>query len=165
MPMTLISRTTLTTSAASVTFNSIPQTFQTLKLVVSVRTTDVSGGGCFIRPNLATTNFSERLLYGSGSAAASTSTTTQNAIVWMLANTASTTANTFANGEAAFPNYAGSTNKPVSIDSVDENNATAANQYVDAALWSNTSAITALQLLPSGGNFAANSTFSLYGLA
>jgi hypothetical protein len=52
------------------------------------------------------------------------------------------------------------------VDSVQENNATAANQTMTAYLLSSTAAITRLELDSSsqGVAFHANSTFTLYGI-
>jgi hypothetical protein len=78
----------------------------------------------------------------------------------------STTANTFGNFELYIPNYAGSTNKSVSSDYVNENNATGGISYgLLANLWSNTAAINAISLSIYGGtNFAQYSTAYLYGV-
>lgn len=163
MPMTLISRQTLTGTAASVTFSSIPQTYKTLKLVISGRTsTSATIEAVRIRPNGSSANGSERYVYGNGSSAVSGSDANVN-----TAATASTaTASTFANTEITIPNYAGSSNKPFSVDVVTENNATEAYQLLRAGLWSNSAAITSLELVPaSSSNFVSGSTFSLYGIS
>lgn len=164
MPMTLISRTTLTTSAASVTFNSIPQTFQTLKLVVSIRGTTHDGTDTWnyhtISLNDSSSSFTQRALYGTDVTGSSNSTNTSTPY-----NGENGTASTFSNAEIVFPNYSGSTNKPFSIDSVTENNATNAVRMMQAMLWSNNSAISSMKLTPATGSFVANSTFSLYGIS
>ena len=168
MPMTLISRTTLTTTAASVTFNSIPQTFQTLKLVVSARSDAASNfKQVNVTFNSISANYSERLLYSNGSTALSANRATQSFFAWILQiNGTTSTASSFSNAEIIMPNYAGSTNKVVSADIVNENNATAGLLYLDAALLSDTAAITSITLdVESTDNFVANSTFSLYGVS
>lgn len=161
MPMTLISRQTLTGTAASVTFNNIPQTFQTLKLVVSARSDYANSDNGYVKPNTGT-SLSERLLYGGGASA--TSGTYSLGLSYVV-NGSGATASTFSNGEIVFPNYSGSVNKAFSSDSVSENNGTTALQMMTANLWSNTSAITMLVCTPPSGNFVSGSTFSLYGIA
>ena len=75
------------------------------------------------------------------------------------------TASTFANGEIYIPNYAGSTYKSLSADSVTETNATGAVRAFHATLWSNTAAINQITLTPdAGGNFVQYSTAYLYGV-
>jgi hypothetical protein len=71
------------------------------------------------------------------------------------------TASTFSNDAIYIPNYSGSTNKSVSIDTVTENNATAAHQTITASVWANTAAITSIKIV-TGANFAQYSTASLY---
>lgn len=162
----LLERIELNASAASVTFSNIPQTGYTdLKVVRSARGT-ASGNNVDTKMtfNGVTTGYTIRNVYGDGSAAASFSDSTTN-YTGGETNGASTTANTFDNAEIYIPNYAGSTNKSFSVDNVVENNATFGLDWLQAGLWSNTAAITSITFTPGSGSFAANSTFSLYGLA
>lgn len=167
MSWTLIESQTLSSSIASVTLGNggtIPQSFKTLKLVISSRTTTGAAGWAdvTIKPNGSASNLTDRFVYGSGSGTASSTGTTW--VGWSVSN--GSTANTFSSNEITFPNYSSSSNKPISIDAVTEQNATAALQIMHAGLWSNSAAITSLQLTSSGGtdSFAAGSTFTLYGL-
>jgi hypothetical protein len=118
-----------------------------------------------ITVNGATTNYSSRRLYGDGSTAASDIPTTPAYLTQQPIPSASETASTFANVEYCFPNYAGSTNKSVSVDSVAENNATATYTMLNAGLWSQTTAISSLSLFLSSGNLAQYSTATLYGIS
>lgn len=164
----LLDRIELNATAASVTFDNIPQSGYTdLKVVVSSRTSR-SGNPedeVFIRFNGSTTGYSSRSLFGTGAATSSnTGGTAQINRTWTTANGA--TSNTFGSMDIYIPNYRGSQNKSVSVDAVSENNATTAYAVLTAGLWSNSAAITSITLLPEvGPNFLANSTFSLYGLA
>ena len=156
----LLERIELNASAASVTFSNIPQTGYTdLKVVMSVRNTgDFNTVGLVL--NGVSTNQTARRISGNGStASSSTYTEVQN-------NPSGSTANTFSNGELYLPNYTSSNNKSISIDVVSENNATLAYANLEAWLWSQTAAITSVGFTGLyGGSIAANSTFSLYGLA
>lgn len=158
----LIESQSLQSSAASVTFSNIPQTYKSLKLLVTVRGT--SGGftteSFSIRPNAATTNLSQRVVYGNGASAVSETEST----VRTYGVGTNTTSNTFSSAEITFPNYSGSTNKPISIEDVTENNATTAISILHASLWSSTSAITSIELAAGISQFAFGSTFTLYGL-
>jgi hypothetical protein len=161
----LLERIELNASAASVTFSNIPQTGYTdLKVVMSMRSADTSNIAfeCSLTFNGNTTGYTAKQLYGDGSAAASTSPTVRPA--GFIVGT-SATANTFSNGELYIPNYASGNNKSYSVDSVTETNATTQYMNLIAGLWSNTAAITSIALAGTSGSFAANSTFSLYGLA
>ena len=101
-----------------------------------------------------------RRLYGSGSGVGSESNTTTDVTLPTGANTA----NTFSNASIYFPNYASSNFKSISVDSVDENNGTAAYQWIDAGLWSVTSAITSVTLTSQTSTLAEFSSASLYGI-
>lgn len=148
--------------AASIDFTSIPSTYTDLVLVCSLRVSRASVvNNTVIKFNGSSTSYSERVLYGNGSSAGSYSDTQ----IYDVNNAANSTASTFANSQFYIPNYAGSTNKSVSNDSVSETNATAATAQLVAGLWSNTSAITSISLTDySGTNFVQYSTAYLYGV-
>jgi len=160
---TLISSTNLSSAATSISFSSIPSTYTDLQLVVSARgTTTLANGGYvyLFYPNGATTNLTSRYILGTGSAASSVTDTAP--FVYMTPS--DYTANTFGTSSIYMPNYAGSTNKSFSIESAMENNATAAQMNIFAALWSQTTAISSLTITAAGGSFAINTTAYLYGV-
>lgn len=159
--MTLIETKTLASAQAAIEFTSVPQTFTDLVAVVSTRNS--AGGSTSIRFNSTTTGYSERLLYGTGSTAASASGSFDR-FVWLLSATTAQTSNSFSNGQVYIPDYTGSTAKLVSIVSVNESNATAADLYIDSALWNNTAAITNVYFFNPDGNLQIGSTISLYGI-
>lgn len=164
MSWTLIESQTLGSSVASVTLGSggtIPQTYKTLKLVISARTDQASVKDLIVKPNNSTSNLTMRYLIGTG-AAVGTGTGTTGQVGNL--NGTGQTASTFNSTEITFPNYAGSTNKPFTADDVSENNGTTAYQTLFANLWSDTTAITSIVLAPNAGNFITGSTFTLYGL-
>ena len=167
--MTLIQSVTVPSGGqASITFSSIASTWTDLCVKYSTRTTrSVFVEAIYLEFNgSGGTAYSDRLLFGTGAAAQSNSSSSQaninNAGV-TAGNTA--TANTFGNGEIYIPNYAGSQNKSTSADSTGENNATDSYMYLDAGLWANTAAITQIKLVPVNGNlFMQYSTAYLYGI-
>lgn len=166
---TLISSNVLSSSAASVTFSSIPSTYTDLVLRVSVRTDQASltWSQLWLRFNgSSAANYSYRNVQGNGSAAFSGSDTNDTKIVLSLgANASTSTANTFSNNEIYIPNYAGTTNKPISAFTAHENNATAAYTTATAGLRSVTDAITSVVLLlDSTFQFVSGSSFYLYGI-
>jgi len=154
----------LSQSAASVTFDNIPQTGYTdLKVVISSRQTATNSGNGYyydVTFNGTSANRSGRYLLNlDGSVSSSTYT------LWGLSNPSDFTANTFSNCELYVPNYTSSSFKSASLDSTNENNATSIRQVLATGLWSDTSAINSITLTPGGGSFAQYSTFSLYGIA
>jgi hypothetical protein len=154
--------------ASSIIFSSIPQTGYTdLKIIASTRgDRSATNAEFFVKFNGATTNFTYRLLQGNASAAGSNNGSTGLAGV---SDAATNTANTFANSEIYIPNYTSANYKSYSVDSVEENNTSttpAIYTYLIAGLWSNTAAITSIELYPEGStNWTQYSTFYLYGVA
>jgi hypothetical protein len=164
--MTLIQTVTVGAGgAASIEFSSIPSTFTDLQLLISSRDTNAAVGyPLLLRFNGVTASYSDRILYGTGGAVASTSHTNVTFGIELAQHPGSTsTSNTFGNVVAYISNYAGSTNKVVSSDGVSENNAATAYPEIVAGLWGSTSAISSIQLF-GNGNFVQNSTASLYGI-
>ena len=150
--------------AANVTFSSIPATYTDLVLKASARST-VAEDTFGIRFNSDSgSNYPYRGLEGNGSTPRSFSGT--NTLVGLgRMSQSSFTASTFGNNEFYIPNYTSSNYKSVSIDAVNENNATTAIAELAAGLWNSTAAISNIQVIPSSGNFAQYSTFTLYGIS
>jgi len=149
--------------AANITFSSIPNTYTDLCLKISSRSAAASvNPGVVMKFNGVGTGYSSWILYGSGTSTSSYSDTSGESAAGAGNNA---TANTFGNGEIYIPNYAGSTNKSFSSDSVNENNATSSLLMLIAGLWSNTAAITSIVLTDGGSNnFLQYSTAYLYGI-
>ena len=166
----LISSNTLSSSAASVTFSSIPATYTDLVLKVSARGTY---GNTYDNPTLIFNNDTSALysgtgLRGTGSAAASlgSSGDTWN-WVYIYINGSTTTANSFGNLEIYIPNYNSTTSKPTSSFAATETNATGTFMGTTANLYRGTSAITSITLNDANGTssqFVSGSSFYLYGI-
>jgi hypothetical protein len=149
--------------AATIDFTSIPSTYTDLCLKISARgstTIGLSGHFYGITLNNTSANRSQRFLQGDGSGTASGSSSSFTSYM----NPSDWTSNTFANNEIYIPNYAGSTNKSMSLDVVTENNATASFAAFYAQLWSDTSAINRITLTANAGTFVQYSTAVLYGI-
>lgn len=168
MPVTysLIASNTLSSSAASVTFSSIPNTFTDLVLRVSVRGNNTSTiDSCLLTTNASTsTNHSYTYIRGDGATPLSGRTSADSSIQIGLINGANATSNTFTNLEIYIPNYQASANKPISISTAQENNNTTAYIYGEAALLSSTSAITSVTFSKNALQFVSGSSFFLYGI-
>lgn len=151
--------------AASIDFTSIPATYTDLLVVASMRGNGGAGSrNMNIRLNSNTANYRELMLDSNGSSASSANTT-GSLINWAASNDSASTSSTFSNVSIYIANYAGATNKSISIDASTENNATANINRITAALWSNTSAITSVNLLPeSGVSWVQYSSATLYGI-
>jgi hypothetical protein len=158
---TLIASSTVGSGgAADVTFSSIPSTYTDLLVKYSARTSNAANGGnVSVEFNGSTASFTGRYIAGTGSTVVSGTLTNY----FGYSNAATSTSNIFSNTEVYIPNYAGSNNKSFSIDTVYENNASAANSILNAGLWSNTDAITSIKLIGQSA-FDQYSSFYLYGI-
>lgn len=161
--MQLISAQTLTTTASTVTFSSIPQTFTDLKVIICDRTNRNSAVNDALGLNFngSATSFTSRRLYGSGSGAYSDT----EPLYPIIDNAANSTSNTFSNIEFYIPNYTSSNYKSFSGDGVMENNSSTAYATLSASLWSNTAAITSITVDAQNSDFVAGSSFYLYGIS
>jgi hypothetical protein len=148
--------------AATIDFTSIPATYTDLVIKISARTAQgYFWDGSFLRFNNTSTTYKTRLVYGDGSAAGSFNSTTD---ILTYINGASATASAFANTEIYIPNYAGSTQKAVSIDTVIELNGNPVLMNFAAGLWNGTTAINRITLVPQG-TIQQYSTAYLYGVS
>ena len=164
---TLINSTSLSTTAASVTFSAIPATYDDLVVSVNARCDVASiSQGLRLTANISTaSNNSFTLIQGDGSSAVSSNAASASFITIGNINGTTSTTNTFQNLEIYIPSYRVSQKKPLSGFNVLENNATEAYIRATAALIDSTSAITSLTLeVASSGNFVSGSTFWLYGI-
>jgi hypothetical protein len=160
MSYTLIEKKTLSSEASIIEFTGIPQIYSDLIMTISARGT-TTDGAVRLSINGSTSNLTARDLEGGGSG---TPVSTSRTFIAPVITLSTATANTFGNAQLYFTNYAGSTNKSVSVDSVTENNGTLAYQSIIAGLWSQTAAITSLSISPPSGNLVSGSTVSLYGI-
>ena len=153
-----LKKTTLTSSAASVTLDLTGITGYT-DLVLVVDMTQGSAGGVGIQVNNDTgTNYSYTQLYGTGTSALSNRGTNADYISTLF--TDSTTAR--STGIIQFMNYSNTTTYKTVIGRGTSNFYTTAQ----VNLWRNTAAITSFKIyLPGGTTLSAGSTFSLYGIA
>jgi len=164
---TLISSVTVGSGgAANIEFTSINADYTDLLLSFSLRTTrSLEKDDPVVQFNNNGSNYSYRVLLGTGSAATSYSGGT-SFIYLGECNGDTSTASTFSNQTMYIPNYASSNNKSVSIDSGQENNATAANSDIIAGLWANSSAITSIKIYSAGAHTIKQySNAYLYGIS
>jgi hypothetical protein len=166
---TLIASNTLGSSAASVTFSSIPATYTDLVLKVSVRSTRAATSNNFdMRINSDSSSlYSYTYIYGSGSSAASSRSSNDTSFFISTMNAANSTSSTFTSAEIYIPSYTASQNKPLGSFGAFENNSSTTNEIdANAHLYRSTSAITSLTLYSGLGSFSfdTGSSFFLYGI-
>ena len=165
---TLISSNVLASSAASVTFSAIPSTYTDLVLRCSLRNDAASNiGRIVLTINSTSAGYSSTRLYADGSSAASGRTSSGSDVFVLGVNGSTSTSSTFGSVELYIPSYTASQNKPISAVGFPETNAatfTSTPAYgTYALLWSNTAAITELNLA-TNNNWQSGSSFYLYGI-
>lgn len=168
---TLISSNVLTSSAASITFSSIPQTYTDLVLKVSARTSNANylDELMITFNNDSATNYSSTVVTGNASAAQSSRSSNATSTRFISVDASTATSNTFSNTEIYIPNYTGTANKPILGSTVLENN-DANNYFVRgvAMLYRGASAITSITCQsyndPGVITFVSGSSFYLYGI-
>lgn len=163
----LIQRQTATGSEASITFSSIPQTYQHLQIRAMTRETRaVTVSSYYVRFNSDTgANYVWHSLYGNGTTVTATAGTSQTSIEGGYDFGSSATANLFGVSIIDIHDYASTTkNKTVRMIDGRDNNSTNGLIKLASGLWLSTSAITSITVTPTvSGNFAASTTFALYG--
>lgn len=152
---TLINSTTLSTTAPSVTFNSILGTCTDLVLVMdATATTNFTNTKIVINSDTGT-NYSWTNLKGDGSTASSAQGTTTANLYLGLVNT--------SRGiyRFIFQDYSNSTTYKTVLSA----GGLAGNRIeYGIGLWRSTSAITSIQVVQPADTFASGSTFKLYGI-
>jgi len=156
-----ISTTTLASAASSVTFSSIPADYKHLQ----IRFTSL-----FVNARIDITfnsdtgsNYSYHLVQGNGSATyAEAGTSTASIRVWPNGN--STVSGTPNVGIVDVLDYANTSKFKTAriLNGYDQNGAGIIS--LNSGLWRNTNAITSIVLALNTGNFAQNSSFTLYGI-
>lgn len=132
--------------AASIEFTSIPQDGVDLLLLLNLRSSYAGVSSISaIRFNAISSGYSLIELVGNGSTAYSSSAS-GTIFSRIVAAGDSATANTFGNTSIYIPNYSGSSNKVISVDSLTENNATSTDMRLIAGTLTNTAAITSITI-------------------
>lgn len=160
---TLISATTLSSSASTVTLSSIPSTYTDLHLVCSLRSdysSATNNAYCYFNSSDGGT---AKLIYGNGSTVNNININYNESYIGGI-NAATSTSNTFTNFSLYIPNYLSSNYKSSSEDSVTENNATQAFSFLAARAWEYTAAVTSITFRLQFSTYAVGSTFYLYGI-
>ncbi len=149
--------TTTLASPSSITFSTIPSTYTDLVLIWS-GTLSSSSSAVRIKFNGSTTGYSTTQLRGDGTTASSGLFT---ALAYGLISVSQNSTN-IGFGRVHIFSYAGSTNKTcLSEASEDRNGSGNVSRHVN--LWSNTSAITSIEI-SAAQTFAIGTTATLYGI-
>lgn len=141
-------------------FTNIPAGYTDLKMEVSCRNGNTSGGALALTLNSVSASI--RRLYGNGNGTVGSDTYAPDGSG--MTNTSGFVANSFASNTFYIPNYTSSTQKAVSIDGVQENTATDTYMMLFANLVNTTSAVSTLRITPNGSTFGQYTIATLYGI-
>jgi hypothetical protein len=154
--------------SATVSFTSIPSTYEHLQLRILARTNFSSGtAGDYILARFNSdsgANYASHILNGNGSTVSSFGVTSQNEI-WLQRYAGSDAgSNIFGVSVTDILDYKNTNKNKVTrnLGGWDQNGAGRVD--FDSGLWLNTSAITSITLLPGTANFQQYSQFALYGI-
>lgn len=159
-----------TGSSGTITFSSIPSTYQHLQIRYLARGDGATNGFAAIGiqfNGVTSTNYVKHGLKGTGSAVSAYATTAQTSSeledALLLGGT---TASCFSVGIIDIHNYsvAGQYKTIRSIYGSDSNSTVGTIGLHSGSLYSTTNAITSVSLISSTGNFTSTSTFALYGI-
>ena len=148
----------------TVTFSSIPSTYQHLQLRLLTRTATSASDFIAIRFNGDSgSNYGFHNLYGNGSAAGASSTTPDTVIAWNVAD-GGDAANVFNACVFDILDYA-NTNKYKTARFLEGHDFNGSGVIeLRSGAWRSTSAITSIEVFTFGPNFATGSSIALYGI-
>lgn len=160
-----IASTTASGGETSITFSSIPGTYQHLQVRIIGRR---SGTGTtfdqqYLQFNNDTgANYAWHYLSGDGSAVLATGTSSSTSGTGLIIPRGGTTASTFSATIIDIHDYA-STSKNKTVKSITGYDVNGSGQiWLTSSLWINTNAITSIKFVTDA--LAAGSTFALYGI-
>jgi hypothetical protein len=163
-----IATATGTGSSGTITFSSIPSTYQHLQIRIMARTDRSSTESGFqIRFNSDSgSNYVGHQILGFGTTIIANGSTSQTQIDIGIVAAASAPSNTMGVGIIDVHDYASSTkNKTVRSLSGEEQNSADSYLTLRSGLWLNTNAINSITIIPNtANNFTTASVFALYGI-
>jgi hypothetical protein len=151
---TPIATQTLGSSAATVTFSSIPSTYTDLILIIAG--TASGGDAVYLQYNSDTgSNYSFTNMQGDGSVTASgRGSSTTEARIGSIGTTQ-------YNSISHIMNYSNTTTNKTCVS---RSNRTDVNTFAFVNLWRNTAAITSISIKTPGSTFSTGCVFTLYGI-
>lgn len=171
-----IATQTLATNSTSVTFSSIPGTYKSLQIrAIGRDTLSVVGGGAYVAVQFngdTASNYSYHYLKGdstAGAGAGGSSSQTASQIYFPFTNSGNSNTLIYGAFIANIHDYA-STSKTKTLRAFggyDSNGTLASAPNVislTSCAWYSTAAITSITLTKGSSNFAAGTTFALYGV-
>lgn len=157
--MVALANITLGSSAATVTFASIPATYRDLRIVVTGVESEPGSQDVWLEVNGDTgANYSRVFMYGNGSTATSGSGTMNQFLPWFAGDVLS-------HATMDIMDYAQTDKHKTLLTRSNSGSSTGNGVSAQTQRWASTAAITSLRFkLANAFTFNAGSTFSLYGI-
>lgn len=153
--------------SSTITFSSIPSTYKHLQLRLIWKDGSAGGNQPYLRMNSDSgTNYTRHVIFGDGSSVTAGGASTSAGYTGVtLGYIASNATNVFPAAIADILDYA-DTNKYKTVRYIAGNDRNGAGDITfGSSLWLNTSAISTLTIVDTGGiNFSQYSSFALYGI-
>lgn len=153
--MVSLATTTLGSAASTVTFGSIPGTYRDLRLVIQGSASTSTSTRLRLNGDTGS-NYSKVRMYGAGGSAGSDSNTDA------FLDISNMTTGSGYMATIDFMDYSATDKHKTLLARTQESDISAV--LATAARWASTSAVTTILVYPGTGNYAAGSTFSLYGV-
>ena len=161
-----IATTTLSTSAASITFSSIPATYTHLQIRVMARGSqaDISDQVGIQFNGDTSSNYTIKQFGGTGSVVFAGGNTSQTRLVPAYITGSTTAASIFGVGVIDILDYT-NTNKYTTVRGLSGWDSNGAGYTIlRSGLWLNTSAVSSIVFTPDSGSYVQYSSFALYGI-
>jgi hypothetical protein len=151
---TALATRTLTGSAATVTFSSIPATYRDLIIVSNLlNTTDATDGTIYFNGDTTAGNYTRVFMYNlAGQPTPLSSTGNNQSIIPRIA---------VGSLVVHIMDYSATDKHKTTLLT---SNQAAFISYTQASRWANTAAVNTIRFAPNSGSFATGCTFSLYGV-
>lgn len=163
----LITSSTLTTTASTVTLSAIPNTYDDLVLELTYRIDAAGqwGNNPHLRFNGDSSSiYNNTVIASFGTSSSGGVSTSNNLQTLQSSNSAGNTANTFTSTQIYIPNYVAAVGRQYAITKVGEQFATNNESHYYAATYMSTTAISSITFTSPSSNFIAGSSFFLYGI-
>jgi hypothetical protein len=147
------------TTGSIVAFTNIPQTYTDLVLIINSKSDTTNYP--YMRFNNDGSSIYDRVYISGTGSAAQSGKDNGATLMYLSANAGQTTTNFNYNNVISIPGYSNATTSKVILSRANN-----AENGVDLVVsgWRSTAAVTSLNLGINTGNFAAGSTFNLYGI-
>ena len=167
-----IASATGTGSSGTITFSSIPATYQHLQIRCLIRCDEAANAYRDLRIRLngdTGTTYNAHLLYGDGTAVTATERATANTYTYITAGLDAyprdlVTANVMGVAIIDIHDYASTSKNKTTRHFVGVDANGAGRVQLSSGLWRSTSAVTSVSIISEAGNWTTASQFALYGI-